>query len=92
MKKRKRKAGGDRKRSRTWAYPVEFRLRIVKLFLEEGYSASLISEEFGISQRTVEVHRARVMEKLQARRVADLFRLRFELDGSAAPAAEKALS
>ena len=44
-----------------------------------------IAEEFGISQRTVEVHRARVMEKLQARRVADLFRLRFELDGSTAP-------
>jgi RNA polymerase sigma factor (sigma-70 family) len=39
-----------------------------------------IAEEFGISQRTVEVHRARLMEKLQARRVADLFRLRFELD------------
>ncbi len=39
-----------------------------------------ISEEFGISPRTVEVHRARIMEKLQARRVADLFRLRFELD------------
>jgi RNA polymerase sigma factor (sigma-70 family) len=39
-----------------------------------------IAEEFGISQRTVEVHRARLMEKLHARRVADLFKLRFELD------------
>jgi RNA polymerase sigma factor (sigma-70 family) len=39
-----------------------------------------IAEEFGISQRTVEVHRARLMEKLQARRVADLFRLRFQMD------------
>jgi RNA polymerase sigma factor (sigma-70 family) len=39
-----------------------------------------IAEEFGISQRTVEVHRARLMDKLQARRVADLFRMRFELD------------
>ncbi|WP_319404499.1 helix-turn-helix domain-containing protein [uncultured Desulfosarcina sp.] len=54
MKKKKRKAGGDRKRSsRTLAYPVEFRLRIVKLFLEEGYSASLINEEFGISQHSI---------------------------------------
>jgi len=51
-----------------------------------GYHNREIAEEFGISQRTVEVHRARVMEKLQARRVADLFRLRFELDGAAAPA------
>ena len=58
-----------------------------------GYHNREIAEEFGISQRTVEVHRARVMEKLQARRVADLFRLRFELDGSVVPAAsEKALS
>lgn len=46
-----------------------------------GYHNREIAEEFGISQRTVEVHRARLMEKLQARRVADLFRLRFEIDG-----------
>jgi RNA polymerase sigma factor (sigma-70 family) len=56
-----------------------------------GYHNREIAEEFGISQRTVEVHRARVMEKLQARRVADLFRLRFELDGAVAPA-DRALS
>jgi RNA polymerase sigma factor (sigma-70 family) len=45
-----------------------------------------IAEEFGISPRTVEVHRARIMEKLRARRVADLFRLRFDLDRGAPPA------
>ena len=44
-----------------------------------------IAEEFGISPRTVEVHRSRIMEKLQARRVADLFRLRFELDRHSPP-------
>ncbi len=49
-----------------------------------------IAEEFGISQRTVEVHRARLMEKLQARRVADLFRLRFALDDSRRQAGEPA--
>jgi RNA polymerase sigma factor (sigma-70 family) len=58
-----------------------------------GYHNREIAEEFGISQRTVEVHRARLMEKLQARRVADLFRIRFELDGNAAAsAAAKPLS
>jgi len=51
-----------------------------------GYHNREIAEEFGISQRTVEVHRARLMEKLQARRVADLFRIRFELDGASAVA------
>jgi two-component system response regulator FixJ len=58
-----------------------------------GYHNREIAEEFGISQRTVEVHRARVMEKLQARRVADLFRLRFELDGApSSTPAERAFS
>jgi RNA polymerase sigma factor (sigma-70 family) len=58
-----------------------------------GYHNREIAEEFGISQRTVEVHRARLMEKLQARRVADLFRLRFEIDGSKPSApAERAMS
>jgi RNA polymerase sigma factor (sigma-70 family) len=56
-----------------------------------GYHNREIAEEFGISQRTVEVHRARLMEKLHARRVADLFRLRFELEGSPAPAAPPTL-
>ncbi len=46
-----------------------------------------IAEEFGISPRTVEVHRSRIMEKLQARRVADLFRLRFELEQTSPPLA-----
>ena len=57
-----------------------------------GYHNREIAEEFGISQRTVEVHRARLMEKLQARRVADLFRIRFELDGPRAAMANKTLS
>jgi FixJ family two-component response regulator len=46
-----------------------------------------IAEEFGISPRTVEVHRSRIMEKLQARRVADLFRLRFALEQGSPPGA-----
>jgi transposase InsO family protein len=54
MKKKKRKAGGDRKRSLKQAYPVEFRLRVVKIFLEEGYSAALISEQFGISSHSIQ--------------------------------------
>ncbi|MGD8543398.1 MAG: IS481 family transposase [Desulfobacteraceae bacterium] len=52
-KKKTKNAGSTRKGGRTWAYPVEFRLRIVKLFLEEGYSAALISAEFGISKHSI---------------------------------------
>jgi transposase len=43
-----------KRKSRTLAFPVEFRLRIVKLFLEEGYSARLLVEQFGISTHSVQ--------------------------------------
>ena len=69
-KKKKRSAGG-KKGTRTWAYPVEFRLRIVKLFLEEGYSAPLLSEQFGISRsairRWVRSYRQRGIEGLEVK-------------------------
>ncbi|HET9652380.1 MAG TPA: response regulator [Usitatibacter sp.] len=41
----------------------------------QGLHAKEIAEEMGISPRTVEVHRARIMEKLDARNVAELVRL-----------------
>jgi two-component system, LuxR family, response regulator FixJ len=34
-----------------------------------------IAEELGVSQRTVEVHRSRIREKMQARGIADLIRM-----------------
>ena len=67
-KKKKRSTRG-KKGSRTWAYPVEFRLRIVKLFLEEEYSAPLLSEQFSISRsairRWVRLYRQRSIEGLE---------------------------
>lgn len=51
--------------------------------ITDGLHNREIAEELGISPRTVEVHRARLMEKLAARRVADLFRLRFDIDSRA---------
>ena len=72
-KKKKRSTKGKRG-SRTWAYPAEFRLRIVKLFLEEEYSASLLSEQFGISRsairRWVRLYRQRGVEGLEIKRRA----------------------
>lgn len=55
--------------------------------ITDGRHNREIGEEFGISPRTVEVHRARIMDKLQARRMADLFRLRFELETAEPPRA-----
>jgi two-component system response regulator FixJ len=43
--------------------------------LVEGHQNKTIAHKLGISTRTVEVHRARVMDKLGARSLADLVRL-----------------
>jgi transposase InsO family protein len=58
MKKRKQKTrgsgpGGPKRAYRTLAYPVEFRLRMVKLYLEEGYSASMLREQFDVSGHSI---------------------------------------
>jgi DNA-binding CsgD family transcriptional regulator len=43
--------------------------------IAQGASNKEASRELGISPRTVEVHRARIMEKLGAKNVADLMRI-----------------
>lgn len=74
---------------------IEARARIASLsdrerevldLLVRGGSNKLIARELEISPRTVEIHRANMMEKLGARHVADAVRLSIEarLDGSAA--------
>ena len=73
MKKKKKSPAESPKRSaKTWAYPVEFRLRIIRLFLEEGYSTKLLREQFGVSshsiQRWVRAYRLRGAEGLEPKR------------------------
>ena len=50
-----------------------------------GLSNKLIAGRLGISSRTVEIHRANLMHKLQVRNVAGLLRLVFRLDEPTAP-------
>jgi len=50
----KSSAARAKRKARPLAYPVEFRLRIVKLYLEEGYGPKLLIEQFGISTHSVQ--------------------------------------
>ncbi|MGB7206716.1 MAG: LuxR C-terminal-related transcriptional regulator, partial [Anderseniella sp.] len=43
--------------------------------LVQGKINKQIADDLGISQRTVEVHRARIREKMEARGLADLIRI-----------------
>jgi len=61
------------------------REREVMALLTEGKHNREIAEALGISPRTVEVYRARMMEKLKARNLADLMRIIFESQPPSAP-------
>lgn len=45
-----------------------------------GYSSKEIAKAMGISNRTIEVHRAHIMEKMKAESLADLISVAMELD------------
>jgi two-component system, LuxR family, response regulator FixJ len=47
--------------------------------LVEGHPNKVVAAHFEISPRTVEVHRARIMEKMQARNLSDLVRMALQL-------------
>jgi two-component system response regulator FixJ len=51
------------------------REREVLSYLVLGMTNKHIADELGISQRTVEIHRSRIREKLEARSLADLIRM-----------------
>jgi len=64
------------------------RERQVLACLVAGKPNKIIAAELGISPRTVEVHRARVLEKLEARSLPELVRIALEAGFDEAPLGE----
>ena len=54
-KRGKGKVGaGKTAKRKTRPYPYEFRIKMVRLYLEEGYSARVLREQFGVSSHSVQ--------------------------------------
>lgn len=51
------------------------REREIMILVADGKSSKVIALDLGISERTVELHRSRMMKKMSARSVADLMRM-----------------
>ena len=68
----------DLKRRRESLTPRE---REVMGLVVDGRANKVIAIDLGLSERTVEIHRANVMEKMQARSVAHLVKMHLTLNG-----------
>ncbi|MFX1501262.1 MAG: hypothetical protein ACFFDH_09910 [Promethearchaeota archaeon] len=55
LKKRKEQVG------RIPPYPFKFRLKLIRLYVEEGYPAPLVAQQFGISDYSVYLRRLLLM-------------------------------
>jgi len=52
-KRGKGRGGVGKGKPRTRPYPYEFRIKMVRLYLEEGYSTTVLREQFGVSSHSV---------------------------------------
>jgi FixJ family two-component response regulator len=68
-------------RAREMLDTLTAREKQVLVLLAQGRSNKLVARELSLSPRTVEGHRARISEKLNARSVADLVRIVQECEG-----------
>ncbi len=76
-----RKASDDQRRLGERYDQLTPREREVMEMVTGGCANKVIAHELAVSQRTVEIHRARVMEKMGARNLAQLVRIQLMLTG-----------
>jgi len=71
---------GNRERMRARVAALTPREREVMALVTQGKANKVIAADLDLSQRTVEIHRAHVMEKMGANSLAHLVRMAIEMD------------
>ena len=74
-----RKSLGEHARIKAHLESLTPREREVLDLMTQGKQNKAIGQDLGVSPRTIEIHRARVMEKMGAQSVAELVRMMLDL-------------
>jgi two-component system response regulator FixJ len=80
-----RESLGEHTRIREHLDTLTEREREVLDLLVLGKQNKAVAQDLGVSPRTIEIHRARVMEKMQAHSVAELVRMLLDIRGETNP-------
>ncbi|HET7811903.1 MAG TPA: response regulator transcription factor [Steroidobacteraceae bacterium] len=75
-----RQSLGEHERIKAHLKSLTEREREVLDLMTQGKQNKVIAQDLGVSPRTVEIHRARVMEKMSAQSVAQLVRMMLDLE------------
>ena len=75
-----REALGEHERIKVHLESLTDREREVLELMTQGKQNKVIAQDLGVSPRTIEIHRARVMEKMNAQSVAQLVRMMLDLE------------
>ena len=78
-----RQSLGEHSRIKAHLDSLTPREREVLDLMTQGKQNKVIGQDLGVSPRTIEIHRARVMEKMSAQSVAELVRMMLDLNHAA---------